>query len=436
MTYDVIIVGGRCAGATLATMLARSGVKTLVLDADKPGSDMPLSTHYIHPPGMDVLDTLGIGDKIRACTPPSRRGRLRMETHDVYATYPDDRAAYCPRRSTIDPLLQDAAVASGSELRTETRVVELLKEGERVVGVVVEGPSGRESLRARLVVGADGRKSTVARLTGVEEYLTFPMTRGGYFFYFKEPALWREDPRFKDWDVLQAWEGDGMRYIFQCDGGLLLLAAFPSNDEARSWGQDFKAKAIEYFKASDVTRPVVEAAGEPVNKGVGFLKADFFYRRAVGPGFALVGDAGNFKDFVTGHGMTDAFLGAQRLHRAILAGNEAAFERYWRERDAETMPLYFDAIRLGEVGLNTAFSRLLFEHAARRPELAARFLAMADRRISPFEAFSLGELSSMVFGAALRGRFDVIKPFLETGKKMRGYAKEVEKREQLVRAQS
>jgi flavin-dependent dehydrogenase len=431
VSHDVIIVGARCAGATLATLLARSGVTTLLLDAGKAGSDMPLSTHFIQPPGMDVLDAIGVGDQIRACTPASRHLLARMETHDVRATFPDGRAAYCPRRSTIDPLLQAAATGAGAELRTETRVVELVKDGDRVAGVVVETARGRETLRAKLVVGADGRKSTVARLTGVEKYLASPMTRSAYFFYCPTPAIWRTDARYKDWDMFQGWEGDGMRYVFQCDGDLLLMLACPPQAEGRTWGQDYKAKTLEYLKASEITRPLAEAA-EPIGKGVSFLHADFFYRRPVGPGFALVGDAGNFKDFVTGHGMTDAFLGAQRLHGTILENDESAFARYWRQRDAETLPLYLDAQRLGEVGFNDAFARLVFEHAGRSPELSARFLAVADRRISPLDAFSPGEIGRMIFSAAIRGRFDAIGAFLTTARRMAGYSREIRKRSALA----
>src|SRR5258706_16017293 len=74
--HDVIIVGARCAGATLAALLAKSGVRVLLLEAAPRGTDMPMSTHFVQPPGMDVLDTLGVGDKVRRAAPPSKRFRL------------------------------------------------------------------------------------------------------------------------------------------------------------------------------------------------------------------------------------------------------------------------------------------------------------------------------------------------------------------------
>lgn len=430
MTHDVIIVGARCAGATLGALLAKAGVRVLLLEADALPCDMPMSTHYIQPPGMDVLDEVSVGDAVRAVTPATRRLAVRCDAWSFVSHYPDGRAGYCPRRVTVDTLLQQAATAAGAELRDRHRVVELVHDGERVAGVVAETPQGRQTLRANLVVGADGRKSMIARLTGVEEYLKFEMTRGGYWFYFPAPAIWTGDPRF-EFDSYIGWEGDGLRYVFQCDGDQLLMVAVPPNAEARTWGQDYRQKTLDYLRASEVTRPLVEAS-EPIGKGVGLLKADFFYRRPVGPGFALVGDAGNFKDFVTGHGMTDAFLSAKRLADAIIDGSERAYQRYWRERDAESLPLYFDAIRLGEVRFNDAFTRVLFEHAARDQRLADRLALVADRKLLPAAMVPGPTMLGWVAKSLLRGRFDVLTAFLDTGKRMGEFQKEVDRRRALA----
>jgi len=428
--HDVIIVGARCAGAALGAMLAKRGMRTLVLDADALPSDMPMSTHYIQPPGMDVLDELGVGDAVRAVTPASTRILVGCEDTRFVVNLPPGRVAYCPRRITVDSLLQGAARRAGAELRDRHRVVGLVRDGERVAGVVVETPEGRVTLRARVVVGADGRKSTIARLTAVEEYLRFEMTRAAYWLYFPMPASWQSASR--TWDSFIGWQGDGLRYVFQCDSDLLLCCASPPGDQARTWGQDSRAKTLEYLRGSEVTRSLVDG-NEPIGKATGLLKATYFYRRPVGPGFALVGDAGSFKDFVTGHGMTDAFLGARRLAEAIADGSERAFQRYWRQRDAETMPLYFDALRIGHVGFNDPLTAALFEHMARDQRLADRFGLVADRQISPFELLSNGRLLRVVAGAALRGRLDVLPAFLQIGKQMGAYQQEVARRTDLAR---
>lgn len=423
MAYDIVIVGARCAGATTAALLQREGVKTLVVEASDRHADMPMSTHFMQPTCMDVLDEIGVGARIRAVTPPTRCGRYRMEDQDVYGPFPKGRPAYCARRSTLDPMLQDAAEEAGAEVRYRHRVTELVRDGERVTGVVVEGPSGRERIPARLVIGADGRASTVARLAGVEEYLVHDSERVGYWFYFPTPAMWWSDPRYRDFDSAIAWEGDGLRYLFQCDGDVLLMAAAAPTDEGRSWGKAYRERTLEYLARSDIFAPLL-AQTRPVDKGMGFLGAKFFYRRAVGPGFALVGDAGNFKDFVTGQGMADAFFGAKRLVRAVLADTPLAYERYWRERDAQTVAMYFDALHLGRADVNSAFMRLVFEYMRKSPELSRRPGQVFDRQRHPFNVLSPTEALSMVTKAVLRGRLGAPLGLLKHALALRRYRAE------------
>ena len=90
--YDVVIVGARCAGATLATFLARAGASVLLLDKDRLPSDQILSTHTIHPPGLDVLDDVGVGDAVRAVAPPTHIVRLRKNDAFVDIEFPDEQS--------------------------------------------------------------------------------------------------------------------------------------------------------------------------------------------------------------------------------------------------------------------------------------------------------------------------------------------------------
>jgi flavin-dependent dehydrogenase len=426
--YDVIIVGARCAGAALATHLGRAGSgRVLLVDSAKLPSDQVLSTHYLQPPGVAALDELGLGDRLRASAPPTRRFAAAADDAMTISTLPGGVAGYCIRRFKLDSWLQEAATDAGAELRDRTKVVELVRKDDRVAGVVVETPSGRETILADLVVGADGPHSTIAKLTGAEEYLAFESTRGGYWFYFPENEAWRPD---RPWDGLLAFQGDGLRYVFNADDNLLLMVAVPPLVEAETWGRDYRKKTLEYLRASPLTSPFLEGV-EPVGKGAGSLKQHFFYRRPVGPGFALVGDAGNFKDFVTGHGMTDALLGAKHLAAAILDGREEAYQHYWRQRDAESLPLYLDARRLGEVGANDPLTRLIFEKLGASPELRHLPGLVANRNLSPFDMIKTSSLVSWVLGALLRGRFDVLLPFFRTGKRMGESQKEIAARQAL-----
>ena len=99
---DVVIVGARCAGAALATYLARAGVRVLLVDRDPLPSDQVLSTHTIHPPGIDRLDELGVGESVRALAPASPRIRFVKGEAWADVRFPDGRAEYCPRRARLD----------------------------------------------------------------------------------------------------------------------------------------------------------------------------------------------------------------------------------------------------------------------------------------------------------------------------------------------
>jgi menaquinone-9 beta-reductase len=424
--WDVIIVGARCAGATLAGLLAKSGVRTLLLEAAPRGTNMPLSTHYIHPPGVDVLDQLGLGERTRAVTPATRGFRYALDEVEVISTLPEGRVGLCPRRSTIDPWLQEVAEASGAEFRDRHRVVDLLRDGDRVAGVVVQKHSGREELRAKLVIGADGFNSTIAKLTKTPEYLTVHSARAGYYQYYPAPARWD-----LPWDATLEHRGDDVRYVFRPDGDLVLAVFIGKQAEVTSWGSAWREKTHQKLLESSTTRQLVEGK-EPVGKGCGLLEARWFYRKPIGPGYALVGDAGHYKDFVTGQGITDAFLDAQRLARAIIDGREVGFEHFWRERDVETLPLHYDALQQGQIGFNSPFMRWVFSHVAKRPDIAARVPQVMDRKLSPYDMIPMSVMLPWIVKALFLGRLDVVKGFLASGKSISAEQKEIAARRVLL----
>lgn len=119
--FDVIVVGARCAGSPLATLLAREGVRVAVLEQATFPRDT-LSTHIFQAPAMAMFDRLGVMDKIRATGAPMVD---RMETRVDGFTYngplplrPGDiGGAASVRRVLLDPLLADAAQEAGAEVR-------------------------------------------------------------------------------------------------------------------------------------------------------------------------------------------------------------------------------------------------------------------------------------------------------------------------------
>lgn len=120
--FDLVVVGARCAGAAFGAFVARAGAKVLMVDRDRLPSDQVLSTHTIHPPGVDILEELGVGSELRQVTPKNPRMRLRRDEAVVDVTFTNGRHELCPRRERLDGLLQKAAVggwsrATGSDAR-------------------------------------------------------------------------------------------------------------------------------------------------------------------------------------------------------------------------------------------------------------------------------------------------------------------------------
>ena len=410
--WDVIIVGARCAGATLATLLARRGLRVLVLDAAAQGSNMPMSTHFVQGAGMDVLERLGLAARVRAVTPATTRLRYAVEDVVVNSAQPVERASYCVRRSTLDPWLQDTAEEAGAELRFRARVFDLVRSGQRVTGVIARTASGPTSLYADLVVGADGRHSTIAQLTGAREYLVTQSTRAGYWSYYRAPQEWPFN-----WDASLEHLGTDLRYVFRCDGDEVLLTYVGEREQVNAWSSEEREGALaRAFAGSPSTAPLIRGR-LPLRPATGLREARFFYREPVGPGYVLVGDAGHFKDFVTGQGMSDAFLDAQQLAAAILDDRAGSLQHYWRERDVTSLPLHLDANNQGEIGWNEPFLRWVLRDFAVKPELAARILRMLDRQLDPAKVIPTRTMLSALLSALAHGRLDVLRGFLSTARR-------------------
>jgi flavin-dependent dehydrogenase len=414
--FDTIVVGARVAGAPLATLLARAGQKVLVLDADELRSGQPMSTHFVQAIGMDWLDELGVGARIRALAPPLRRICFDVLGHGLTFTYRGGRSASCIRRSVIDPMLQEAAVAAGAELRGRTEVVGLLREGERVVGVEARSGDKVEKLRARVVVGADGRNSTVAKLAGAKEYLGYDTPRFSYWAYWPAPKAWTEHHELAGFDGGLEFAADRtLRFALECDGGLLMLCTSPEMSALDGFRGNFAAAYVESLRAGRHTRALVED-NQPVGPILGIRKLRFFFRDAAGPGWALAGDAGLHKDPAPGHGMTDALRDARNLARAILEGGDGALRRYHLQRDLDSLELFQFAKNLGDPSFINPLNAVIFERAKTSPEIAERLAMSADRVIVPQTVFPVRAVIGWTLGALLRGRFSVLPPFFATGK--------------------
>jgi 2-polyprenyl-6-methoxyphenol hydroxylase-like FAD-dependent oxidoreductase len=429
--YDVVIVGARCAGATLATFLARAGASVVLLDKDPLRSDQILSTHTIHPPGLDVLDEVSVGDAVREVAPPTHVVRLRKNDTFVDIEFPEGRAEYCPRRARLDGLLQDAASSAGIQVLDRTRVTSLVRDGDRVVGVRAAGSAGQELVfRASLVVGADGRHSTVARHVEAEEYLGYDAPRAMFWGYWNAPAFWRTDPAYRFGMYVANTDGH-IRVIFQTDHDQLLIGSLPPVEEAASWRTDADAALIADLAADSTTGPLIAGAA-PDGRIRGTLKERYFFRRAAGNGWALVGDAGHHKEFVIGDGITEALLQARSLAAAIAQGTDAALHRWWRARDVEALPYFLLGRDEGALGPPMALQQVVFSHVTKAPSLRARMAATMEHQLSPHETFSVQQVLWWTLDAACRGSLRVIPEFITMARRGSANDRELRLRQRLL----
>jgi flavin-dependent dehydrogenase len=414
-SFDTIIVGARCAGASLGAHLAKAGQRVLMLDAAKLPSDQPLSTHFVGPVGVAWLDELGVGEEVRRLAPPGHGVRIDLLSARLEVPFRNGRAGYCLRRLHLDRLLQENAVRAGAELRDQTKVVDLLRDDGRIAGVVAEHGGTRSEHRASVVIGADGRNSKVAELTGAKEYHGYDNPRFGYWAYWPITKAWTPDLRH-----LGAYfsfdEKRMMRLAFQTDGDLLLIGVVPLVSELAAWKGRFEEAYLADLRSSPTFAPFIE---NNVRRSdlIGLIKARYFFREAAGPGFALVGDAGLHKDPSPGLGITDALRDARNLARAVLAGGDAALIRYWRQRDVDSIDLFYFAEQMGNAGYINPLNERIYRKAMRTPDLIKRLQAQQERELSPFEVVSPRMAVAATLSGLLSGQTAIVPAFLAAAKR-------------------
>jgi 2-polyprenyl-6-methoxyphenol hydroxylase-like FAD-dependent oxidoreductase len=377
--YDVIVVGARCAGAATARLLARSGHRVLLVDRSTFPSDQRLSTHLLWPAGVALLDRWGLREElVRAGTPPITDARI--DFGDVVldgSLHPagEERTAFAPRRRVLDGLLVDAAVRSGVELWEGCTVDGLLDDG---TGSTVQGITGRSDggvpvrAEARLVIGADGMRSTVARLVRAAAYDERPALSGTYFSYWSGVPLERSTLWVRPYRTVTANPTD--------DDLTLVSVAWPVAEFGRARGDisgSFERTVREVApELADALR-----AGTREERWSGAAVPSWF-RVPYGPGWALVGDAGYLKDPCTAQGMTDAFSSAELLATAVddaLRGRRGwaeALSGYQRQRDAAAGEMY-----------EFTYAQSSLEPPP--PEMAAALAALADDPVATERFFGV-----------------------------------------------
>ncbi|MFD5078640.1 NAD(P)/FAD-dependent oxidoreductase [Streptomyces sp. NPDC058371] len=375
--FDAIVVGSRCAGAPTAMLLARSGYRVLLLDRGAFPSDT-LSTHLIHQPGVAALARWGLLETVRAsgCPPLDHAvyevADIRLE--GCARGVEGQRAGYAPRRHVLDAILvESAAAAPDVEFRDHCLVTGLLRDGAgRVVGVEGRHEGRTFTERARLVIGADGMRSTVARLAEAPYTVQDSRLTCAYYTY------WQDVPA-----TLELYEraGSWVAAVATHDDATLVLAYFPQSrfEEVRVDARHAYLEQIRTTAPTLYERLQGDRRSERL-RGTGDQRN--FFRQATGPGWALVGDAGHHKDSITARGISDAFLQAEMLVQRVAQGLDGdparldeALREYALERDRVLTPGY--EATLGVAQLAPHEQRLsLLRAVGTDPELTSIYFDM------------------------------------------------------------
>jgi len=339
--YDAIVVGARCAGSPTAMLLARKGYRVLMVDKASFPSDT-VSTHVIWPHGAKLLDRWGLLDGLAetGCPPIALNmifdvGPLALKG-GVRNTN-RGRGGFCPRRTVLDKLLVDAAVESGAELRENFTVEELLWDDGRVAGIRGHQRNGSSvEERARIVIGADGVHSFVAKAVDAPEHDTKPPLNCMYYSYYSGVDI--EDV---EQYVRPYWGG---AYFPTNDGLTLVAAAWPAAEFERIRA-DIEGNVMAMHREIPGMAERLDAATRE-EPWAGTAGVPNYFRRPYGPGWALVGDAGYERDYLTAQGISDGFIDAELLTDAVDAGFsgreplENAMARYESTRDSRVTPLF------------------------------------------------------------------------------------------------
>lgn len=343
-SYDAVIVGARAAGTPVATRLTQQGWKVLLVDREPPPADT-LSTHCLFPNTLARLHELGALQRIEA------EHRVNLLEYGIRTLGAESTGAFTPiggfdrmaviTRPVLDKALLDVAVEAGAETRFGEKVTGLLGAGtdaDPARGVVLEGG---EEIEARWVLGADGRASTVARLLGLEKER--PLA-GEMAFMF---GYWRSLPESHRFfiDVIEG----GTLVWAPCEDDISILILGVDPELTRGNAEQRQRRFLEglhpfedwfdpsWLDRAEQTGPI-RVAPETMLRG--------FFRRASGPGWALIGDAGHFKNPSTAQGISDAI--EQSLHVAgeLAAGESLDGYEAWRgERAREHYEWSFDFAR-------------------------------------------------------------------------------------------
>jgi flavin-dependent dehydrogenase len=400
--YDAIIVGARCAGSPLAMLLAQKGYRVLLTDKSFFPSDT-ISTHHVHQPGVLRLKRWGLLEELRSTNcPPTTEMSFDVGPFALTGAPPPVEGvseAFAPRRRVLDDILVRAAERAGAEVREGLTVKEVLSDEHGVKGIRGEIRGGASvAERARIVVGADGRNSTIAKSVKAPVYNERPTLTCGYYSYWSGLNIKRTELYVRE------------RRMFiadQTNDGLTTVVAVLPADEFPRMKSDLEKQFLKELELVPALADRLRAGRreEPI-RGTGGIPN--FFRKPYGPGWALVGDAGYNKDPITAQGITDSFKQAELLAEAIddgLSGRKAmeeALAAYERRRNEDAFPMYELTCQLAALAPPPAEMLQLFEALRENREEANRFIGVTAGTVSPADFYAPQNVRRIIEGAFQR----------------------------------
>jgi flavin-dependent dehydrogenase len=397
--YDAIVIGARCAGSPTGMLLARKCYRVLLLDRATFPSDT-MSTHAVKGAGAIQLHDWGMLDQVHSTNcPPLVNFRFDLGPFALTGSppLPDDvGGAYAPRRTRLDKILVDAAVAADAELREDFPVSEVTTDNGRVTGIRGHASGGTlVTEQGRIVIGADGMRSLLARTVQPPTYNTKPPLSCAYY------SCWSGIPL------------DGVEF-YPREHRMVLT--FPTNDDLAviyaAWPiQEFHAVRADiegsFHRALDLAPSLAERVrnGKREVRFVGTATLPNFFRKPYGPGWALVGDAGCHKDPITAQGITDAFRDAELLAEAIDAGFsgrrplEEALAGYERQRNEAAMPIYELTCQFATLEPPAPEMQQLFGALLENQEETDRFFGTIEETVPIPEFFSPENVQRIISAA-------------------------------------
>ncbi|MEM7028437.1 MAG: NAD(P)/FAD-dependent oxidoreductase [Chloroflexota bacterium] len=397
--YDVIIVGGRPAGASLAARLGQRNIKTLIVEQATFPSKPAVSTPFVWAHTMELLDEIGVDEADYARnTPQMTRAVLEFGTH--FRTFlPISERAGRSYMYTVERARFDEALWKNLDRFTTVSAIEdfsvtdLVKDDAgRVSGIVGHyAKQDPQTISADCVVGADGRFSTVARKAGAE--ITEQRTDVDTTIYY---AFWENvAPYDEAGDALPHIHAslDGFTSVFMPTAdNLVAVVAQGQSDLYNVHNEDVQDYYLSYLQQRPyMWRRLTQA--KQVSKLSGMKRMGNLFREAAGPGWALIGDAYHQKDSLDGQGIYDALLGAKFLAEEIEAWklNEKSWDEamtaYGERINAATKPMFvatLDRVKREVYTIPPPFvAKNVLRWMLTDPEYIRRFSLLLIRKIDP-----------------------------------------------------